>query len=84
MGGGGLDYYDPAMLVRLGPETKPDAKRAETIAEATRNYEGAKKAFEAIRGTPEGLAPGPNGQPKQRPYRLKMIRTAARCRGGIE
>jgi hypothetical protein len=74
MGGGGLDYYDPAMLVRLGPETQPDAKQAERIAEATRNFEAAKKAFEAIRGTPEGLAPGPNGQPKQRPFRLKMIR----------
>ncbi len=27
MGGGGLDYYDPTMLIRLGTEAAPDADR---------------------------------------------------------
>src|SRR5690606_27536263 len=31
----------------------------------------AKKKWDEIRGTPEGLAIGPDGKPKQRPYRLK-------------
>ena len=74
MGGGGLDYYDTTMIISLGGETRPDPKLAEKIASATKAAEAAKKEFEAIRGTPEGLAPGPNGQPKQRSFRLKMIR----------
>ena len=57
MGGGGLDYYDTTMLMHAGQETaKPDPKRAEKIAEATKAYEAAKTEFEAIRGTPKGLA----------------------------
>jgi hypothetical protein len=74
MGGGGLDYYDSAMLVRLGPEAKPDPQSAEKVAAATKAYEAAKKEFEAIRGTPKGLALAANGQPTQRPFRLKMIK----------
>ena len=74
MGGGGLDYYDSAMLVRLGPEAKPDPQLAEKIAAATKAYEAAKKEFEAIRGTPKGLALAANGLPTQRPFRLKMIK----------
>jgi hypothetical protein len=72
MGGGGLDYYDSKMLIKLGQEesTVPPEK----IEEARKAYEQAKKEFEAIRGTPEGLALGPNGRPKQQPFRLKMVR----------
>lgn len=74
MGGGGLDYYDTGMIISLGEDKKPDPNRAEKIAAATRAYEEAKKEFEAIRGTPKGLALAPNGQPTQRPFRLKMVR----------
>src|SRR5262249_34860634 len=70
MGGGGLDYYDPSMLVRLSTE-KP-APPPEQIAELKQQLEKATAEWNAIRGTPEGLAKGPDGQPKQRPYRLKM------------
>jgi hypothetical protein len=80
MGGGGLDYYDPSMLVKLSsanftapPEEKVKKLEAE-VAEA-------KKAWDAIRGTPEGLARGPNGQPKQRPFRLKYERLQAEFLG---
>ena len=54
MGGGGLDYYDPSMLVKLSsadfaapPKEKIEKLEAE-VAEA-------KKAWDGIRGTPEGL-----------------------------
>jgi hypothetical protein len=74
MGGGGLDYYDTEMLVRLGAEAKPDPKHAEKVAEATKAYEKARKEFEAIRGTPEGLKIAADGFPTQRPYRLRMVK----------
>ena len=74
MGGGGMDYYDTEMLLPLGPRGGADPKLAEKIAEAKRAYETAKKEFEAIRGTPEGLALAANGRPRQQPLRLKMVR----------
>jgi hypothetical protein len=74
MGGGGLDYYDSAMLIPLGDEVKPDPQSALKVAAATKAYEAAKKEFEAIRGTPKGLALAANGLPTQRPYRLKMVK----------
>jgi hypothetical protein len=68
MGGGGLDYYDPAMLVTLAtPLPKAPTARLDKLKDEVAQ---AKKAWEAIRGTPEGLAKGPDGYPKQRPYRL--------------
>ena len=73
MGGGGLDYYDTQMLIRLGAEAKPDPELDGKIAEARKAYEAARKEFQAIQGTPEGLAKGPDGLPKQRPFRLKMV-----------
>jgi hypothetical protein len=41
------------------------------VAKLKAELDEAKKAWDAIRGTPEGLKPGPNGQPTQRPFRLK-------------
>jgi len=69
MGGGGLDYYDPAMLVKL-TSAAPPAPAAE-VQKLTAEVAEAKKAWDAIRGTPEGLKPAANGQPTQRPFRLK-------------
>jgi hypothetical protein len=74
MGGGGLDYYDTEMLVRLGSGARPDPKQEEKVAAAKSAYEKAKKEFEAIRGTPEGLKIAANGFPTQRPFRLKMVK----------
>jgi hypothetical protein len=75
MGGGGLDYYDTTMLMTLVEEqAKPDPARAAKIAELTRSVAAARKEFEAIRGTPLGLSRGPDGLPKQRPYRLKLLK----------
>ena len=69
MGGAGLDYYDPSQLVALsgaGPQA-PSGRVEKLRADVAE----AKKAWEAIRGTPEGLAKGPNGRPKQQPFRLR-------------
>jgi len=79
MGGGGLDYYDSALLIPLGEkvDAAPDAALAEKVAKATKAFEEARKAFQKIRGTPEGLAIQPNGRPKQFQFRQKMNKAQA-------
>ncbi|WP_165251017.1 DUF1549 domain-containing protein [Paludisphaera soli] len=76
MGGGGLDYYDSAMLVPLGEtaEKKDDPALAEKVAAATKAFEEARKEFQKIRGTPEGLEVQPNGRPRQFQFRQKMVK----------
>src|SRR5205085_11837232 len=61
MGGGGLDYYDPAMLMVLSgaPPPAPPEKVEKLKAELAQ----AKKEWDAIRGTPEGLAKAADGLP---------------------
>ena len=69
MGGAGLDYYDPEMLVKLASNMPaPDPVGLEKLKA---DLAVAKKEWEAIRGTPEGTALAADGKPKQRPYRLK-------------
>jgi cytochrome c553 len=75
MGGGGLDYYDPSMLVALTTELPPVPR--ERLEKVKADLAQAKKEWDAIRDTPEGLAKGPDGQPKQRPFRLKYERLQA-------
>jgi hypothetical protein len=70
MGGGGLDYYDPQMLLRLG-EAKAAAP-SEQVEKLSQEVAKARAEFQAIRGKPEGLARGADGFPKQRQFRLKM------------
>jgi len=75
MGGGGLDYFDPGMLVPLKKGVPPvDASKLEKLRE---EVAAAKKAWDSIRGTPEGLSKGPDGFPKQRPFRLKYEKLQA-------
>jgi mono/diheme cytochrome c family protein len=69
MGGGGLDYYNPAMLVKL--TTGVTSPAPEKVAKVKAELDEAKKAWDKIRGTPEGLKVAANGQPTQRPFRLK-------------
>jgi cytochrome c553 len=77
MGGGGLDYYDPSLLLVLSgvpPPADPDkVEKLKAEAEA----EEARKKWEAIRGTPEGLKLAANGQPVQRPFRLAYEKALA-------
>ena len=69
MGGGGLDYYVPSMLVRLSSEVP--APPADQVEKLQAQVAEAKKAWDEIRGTPEGLKKAANGQPTQRPFRVK-------------
>jgi mono/diheme cytochrome c family protein len=69
MGGAGLAYYVPANLVKLTGDLPP-ADPAK-VTKLTGEVAEAKAKWDAIRGTPEGLKPAANGQPTQRPYRLK-------------
>jgi hypothetical protein len=72
MGGGGLDYYDTAMLLQLGPAQAADPGLADKIEAAKAAFVQARTEFQAISGTPEGKAPGPDGRPKQAIAREKM------------
>jgi hypothetical protein len=75
MGGGGLDYYDPAMLVKL--VTEPPPVPSENMEKLKAELAEAKKAWDSIRGTPEGLKIAANGFPTQRPFRLKYEKLQA-------
>jgi cytochrome c553 len=75
MGGSGLDYYNPAMLMKLS--TAPPPPPAEQLGKMKAEFAQAKKEWDAIRGTPEGLKLGEDGNPKQRPYRLKFEKLQA-------
>ncbi len=75
MGGGGLDYYDPSMLLKLTSAAPPPP--AAQIEKLKAQVAEAKKAWDAIRGTPEGLKPAANGQPTQRPIRLRYEKLQA-------
>src|SRR5262249_15935629 len=72
MGGGRLAYYVPDMLVRLS--AKLPEPPADQVKEGEEKVAQAKAEWDAIRGTAEGLARGPNGLPKQRQVRLKYDR----------
>ena len=75
MGGGGMDYYDPKMLVTLASDVP--AAPPEQLARLESEVAAAKKAWDEIRGTPEGVKPGPDGKPTQRPFRLKYEKLQA-------
>jgi len=75
MGGSGLAYYVPDQLVRLHGEVPPADPAV--VARLKAEVEEAKKAWDAIRGTPEGLKPRANGQPFQRKFRLDYERKLA-------
>lgn len=69
MGGGGLAYYAPEMLLTLRGELPPVA--GEHVEKLKAELADAKAKWDAIRGTPEGLAKAADGFPVQRPFRLK-------------
>jgi len=65
MGGGGLDYYDPEMLVRLGPDPTSDPRNVRKLEETKKALEQARAVLASLRDKPEGSAPGPDGRPKR-------------------
>lgn len=70
MGGGGLDYYVPEMLVLLATNNLPTPPQ-EKVDKLTLEVAAAKKEWDGIRGTPEGLKQDASGRPRQRAFRLK-------------
>ena len=78
MGGGGLDYYVPSMLITLTSPLPPVP--VERVNKLKAQVAAAKKAWDKIRGTPKGLKKMTNGQPTQRPVRLKYERLQADLR----
>jgi hypothetical protein len=78
MGGGGLDYYDTAMLIPLaGEAAAAPADLDEKIKAAEEKLEEARKAFVALRDSKEGDEKAPNGRPKRQVARQKMNRAQA-------
>ncbi len=76
MGGGGLDYYDPSLLLILSG-APPPAASPEQIEKLKTEVAQAKKKWEAIRGTPEGLKLASDGRPTQRSFRLRYEKLQA-------
>jgi hypothetical protein len=76
MGGGGLAYYDTSMLLPIGDRQAVRVEPA-TLAAKKKELEEARESWNKIRGTPEGLAKGDDGFPKQRPFRLRMEKLQA-------
>ena len=75
MGGGGLDYYDTQMLLRLGSDattSSPNPEIDAQIAELAKSIADARAEFEALRGKPAGNEPGPDGRPKRAIARQKL------------
>jgi hypothetical protein len=72
MGGAGLDYYDPKLLVRLASQM-PEPP-ADQLGPLEARVLAAKKKWDGIRGTPEGLKLAADGKPAQRPFRLEYER----------
>ncbi len=70
MGGSGLDYYAPEML-RIVSLNSPGVSPEKIEALKTEIAE-AKKQWETVRDTPDGMAKDDQGVPKQRTLKLKV------------
>ncbi|MFM7074376.1 MAG: DUF1549 domain-containing protein, partial [Planctomycetota bacterium] len=72
MGGGGLAYYVPKRLVPLMSGADEAGIDPAELAKLQADADEAKRAWEAVRGKPEGLKAGPDGVPHQRTLKLKL------------
>jgi len=77
MGGGGLDYYDPQMLLLLSSGGAVDPKHAEKVTKAKQAADEAKANFETIRDSADADKPAPNGRPMRQVARQKWNRLQA-------
>ena len=64
MGGGGLDYYDTAMLVRAGRHDAPDPRLPRRSRRRRRPWRRPRPSSTPFVGTPEGMAKRPDGRPE--------------------
>ena len=81
MGGAGLAYYVPKNLLTLSSIEDLPKPPKEQVDKLTAEVAAAKKAWDEIRGTKEGLALDADGRPKQRPFRLKYEKLQAELNG---
>lgn len=72
MGGGGLDYYDPAMLLRLGPENNLDRGTAEKIEKAKAALVRARAELLALAENPAKEPAGPEREKKMAAARKQV------------
>ncbi len=77
MGGGGLDYFDPQMLLILDQSQQVDPEYDAKLAAAKAAADHAKADFERIRDSEEGNQLAPNGKPKRQVARRKWNRLQA-------
>ena len=77
MGGGGLDYYDPQMLLILSQSTEVDPEYDAKLASARAAADEAKARFEELRDSEEGAKLAPNGRPMRQVARQKWNRLQA-------
>jgi cytochrome c553 len=64
MGGGGLDYYDRQMLLRIGPDSASTKDSREKIAGVQQELTRARADLEALRKTAAGRQQTTDGRPK--------------------
>jgi hypothetical protein len=75
MGGGGLDYYDTAMLIGLTTKSPaPDPVREAKVTRAKEALAAARAEFRKLVEDPDGDKPGPDGRPRRAVARQKMVR----------
>jgi len=74
MGGGGLDYYDTAMILPQKENPEIDAKLKAEIEEGKKGVAAARSEFQRLRDSLEGSEIGPNGRPKRAMARQKLNR----------
>jgi hypothetical protein len=77
MGGGGLDYYDPSLLLLLSENAQLSAEQQAAIDLAKQRADAAKAEFERIRDSADAEKPGPNGRPLRQIARQKWNRAQA-------
>ena len=77
MGGGGLEYYDTAMVIPLGAKAEPDPAQTAKVDEAKKAVAEARAEFERLRDSAEGSEIGANGRPKRFHARQRMNRLQA-------
>jgi mono/diheme cytochrome c family protein len=63
MGGGGMDYYDTQMLLRLGPPDVIDPQRAAKIKAVQKQLADARAEMRMRGDKPVAAAKGPDGKP---------------------
>jgi cytochrome c553 len=64
MGGGGLDYYDTSLLLKLGPVGQPNPKTLEKIEQSQAALAQARAELQALAENREKNPPGPEREQK--------------------